>query len=543
MGGDTQLAVRELLAEPALDLKLVAGESALDKAIKGVHLSDLRDPTPWMMPATVLLTTGPTFAADPDVGVHLLERLAAIQSPALGIITGHHTDETPREMVKRAERLNLAIFEIPYGVPHRTVVDYVYQALASGDLHRMRRLVAVQNHLIDLMADERNADELLQGVVSVLETPLVLFDALGIVLAQAGAVSRLGAPDRLWRRYLATHGGVGPLGMVESAHGRFYFREITMLGKVERVLASAVPHSVDLEFVEMSLAFLQRLLSLDLLRHREEFLTARVVRSRLLNDFLSTDEMAPHETALRMAREGLDEQSAWRIIICELSAPRSTKAGGDAARRRTSFESEDRLIAAGERFFVDQRTRYLGTVAESGVVILSVFDDREVAAVRDTLTALRDAMQEAVRPWQVRVGCSSERVGLSGGPRALHEAEEAVTLARRNVGGVVAFDEIRGRYRVVDGQSDETLRDIYERTIARLAETDAREHTRLLETLRALLENQLAMQGTADALYIHRNTLQKRLQRIERLLNVDLNRLDDIVELYLGLRAAELLGR
>jgi DNA-binding PucR family transcriptional regulator len=53
----------------------------------------------------------------------------------------------------------------------------------------------------------------------------------------------------------------------------------------------------------------------------------------------------------------------------------------------------------------------------------------------------------------------------------------------------------------------------------------------------------LAIQETADVLHIHRNTLQKRLAHVEQLLAIDLSELDDIVDIRLGLRAAELLDR
>jgi hypothetical protein len=36
-----------------LKLSLVAGESGLDKSIKGIHLSDLSDPTPYMISKSV----------------------------------------------------------------------------------------------------------------------------------------------------------------------------------------------------------------------------------------------------------------------------------------------------------------------------------------------------------------------------------------------------------------------------------------------------------------------------------------------------------
>ena len=51
------------------------------------------------------------------------------------------------------------------------------------------------------------------------------------------------------------------------------------------------------------------------------------------------------------------------------------------------------------------------------------------------------------------------------------------------------------------------------------------------------------MQETADALHIHRNTLQKRLANVEQLLGIDLGDLDAVVDLRLGLHAAELRRR
>jgi len=45
---------------------------------------------------------------------------------------------------------------------------------------------------------------------------------------------------------------------------------------------------------------------------------------------------------------------------------------------------------------------------------------------------------------------------------------------------------------------------------------------------------------TAEALYIHRNTLHKRLRRIEELLDVRLDVMDDIVEIFVALRASDL---
>ena len=106
---------------------------------------------------------------------------------------------------------------------------------------------------------------------------------------------------------------------------------------------------------------------------------------------------------------------------------------------------------------------------------------------------------------------------------------------------MVLFEELSGWFRLLQGQSEEALADIARRSFAPLFEYDARRHTHLLDTLRTVLDNHYTIQPTAETLLIRRNTLQKRLRRIETLLGVDLTDTDDLMELYLGLCALQLV--
>jgi DNA-binding PucR family transcriptional regulator len=117
--------------------------------------------------------------------------------------------------------------------------------------------------------------------------------------------------------------------------------------------------------------------------------------------------------------------------------------------------------------------------------------------------------------------------------------------ARRapSAAGAAVFDELSGQFRLLDGLDEKALAEIVQRTFAQLLDYDARHRASLYDTLQTLFAHHLAIQETADVLHIHRNTLQKRLAHVEQLLAIDLSELDDIVDIRLGLRAAELLDR
>ena len=83
-------------------------------------------------------------------------------------------------------------------------------------------------------------------------------------------------------------------------------------------------------------------------------------------------------------------------------------------------------------------------------------------------------------------------------------------------------------------------RQIVRHTFQRILDHPQREL--YLETLDAYFKNNMNMGETAQKLYIHRNTLQHRLKRIEELTGYCVYQLDDILTLRLAYLFYETAG-
>jgi sugar diacid utilization regulator len=289
-------------------------------------------------------------------------------------------------------------------------------------------------------------------------------------------------------------------------------------------------------FVDMALSFLQRLIALDLLKRRDEIVATRRLRRRLLRDLLTGGGAEDELTAL-VAEHGVDLRKPWRVAICEF---------GDRQGGRRGAELEDAVVEAVDTFCGDRLIAFLSRPRQTSVAILLPDGYSSVGdgSARALLLGLKEAAGGDPYRVHLAVGVSGVHRVAGAGPKALQEAIDASAAAVRgaDAAGLVLFEELSARFRLLQGQSPDVLADIARRTVVPLLEYDARRHTHLLETLRTLLDNHYAVQPTAEALFIHRNTLQKRLRRIETLLDVDLTDIDDLMELYLGLRALQLVG-
>ena len=97
----SMLTVRELLRD--LDVRLLAGEQALDLPVRWVHISELRDPTPWLSGGELLLTTGMQLDTS-ERQADFVTRLADHQLAGLGFGTGFGHDQIPRGAARGGRR-------------------------------------------------------------------------------------------------------------------------------------------------------------------------------------------------------------------------------------------------------------------------------------------------------------------------------------------------------------------------------------------------------------------------------------------------------
>jgi DNA-binding PucR family transcriptional regulator len=410
---------------------------------------------------------------------------------------------------------------------------------APHDMQTLRRTAALQIQLLELVVQQKDVGELIERVAAILDMPVVLFDTRGRVVSCSQSAA--GSPDlaaRLWRAYGAARGAPDLAGSVTEAGERVLFRDVLVMGRPERVLAAVGTRSRPTEFAGASMLFLQQLVTLDILRGRDELRMRRRLRRGLLHDVLAGDD-TPDQLRIRLQAQGFDDEDVLRIAIVE---PLTRDAQATPVPRATGQRGTS-LLAALEAVLSRRRLPYLTASRGAPAVVLTAFPDAETATARALLAELREAATR-VSPGGAVAGCSSPLSAIAGAARALQQAKAACISARlaQEHGGTGVFEELSGHFRLLDALDEDELNDIVQRTFAPVLDYDARHHASLYKTLRSLFEHRLAVQETADALHIHRNTLQKRLANVEQLLGIDLGDLDAIVDVRLGLHAAELLG-
>lgn len=87
------------------------------------------------------------------------------------------------------------------------------------------------------------------------------------------------------------------------------------------------------------------------------------------------------------------------------------------------------------------------------------------------------------------------------------------------------------------------LEEFIQKYIAPLEEYDRKHHTELLRTLELYLSNNGSKRETEQKLFIHKNTLRARLATISKILNCDVDLLEDLFEIQLAFRLKHLFEK
>jgi putative methionine-R-sulfoxide reductase with GAF domain len=185
----------------------------------------------------------------------------------------------------------------------------------------------------------------------------------------------------------------------------------------------------------------------------------------------------------------------------------------------------------------------------------SLFDRRD-DSIRGLLrvpgtgeSALLERVQEiqAGLDGAVSIGVSNLCQGAASLHAGFEEAQHALLGASviRGKPGVMTYEELGPYKYLLRMPFDSAARDAHRDAVGRIAEYDRQRQTSLLRTLEEFLKRRGNISATAEALYIHPNTLRQRLRRIQELSGLDLRK-DDWLLVEIAVKMVKLqdaLGR
>lgn len=481
------LALRDLVAQRSLELRVLAGQHALDREIAWVHPTELADPTEFLDGAELLLTTGLTID---DVSVpDYVGRLVAAGVTGVGFGSGLSHAEVPQPLIEAAADQGLPLLEVPHGTPFIAITKAVSAAVAADEYAAVVRTGKGQQELTRTALSKRGPGALVRKLARLVDAWVVLLDGSGVVreAAPASARSRVDALRGELRQVragsrLATVDGDEVLLQALGTRGRGFLA----------VGAPAGLDAADRHIVTTAAS----LLSLSLERDRAHGESLRGLRSGLAALLLGAQRELALDTIGTVF--GSVAGPPWQVVVL-LGSARAQAAAMDV------LETELPHV-----FFAEY---------DDGVLVLGD-DVPGITRLTERIPGLH-------------AGVSSSTSDIDVGYRQARRAAEAARSAGKPV---VRYDE-HAAGGVLGLLAPETARAFADQVLAPLREHDATGRSELVTSLRCWLAHNGHWDRAATQLGVHRHTLRNRLAKVADLTGRDLDSPGVRAELWLALQA------
>jgi purine catabolism regulator len=515
------LTVESLTSE--LDLKIAAGaEAAGERDIRWVHISELPDPTQWLSGGELLLTTG--FQLDSaDRQRKFVRLLADSELAGLGFGTGFEHAALPKALLKEADRLGFPVFEVPYEMPFIAITEAAFSRLVNEQYDVLSRGLAVNERLERLVLQGGGLDQIAREIAAAVGGSSVVLDARGETLAHGGRRLSAEVAEAIRTEVQPRGAAAAPFVPPQAElRGRALAHPVSPRGGAAEAWLVVVRRSGELgDFERLCVQQAAIVVALELMRERVARETERRLSGEVLAATLS-GRLAPDDVRDRLAPFGIGERAA--VLAFELADP--------AAAEPTL---EDHLADEGRAALVAPhpagRRELLCAVVDGG-------KGDPVELAREARSSL-EAKHGPARASTSRV-LPTERVR-----HAFHEARlalEATGFSNGAAPEVASHRDLGAFTLLLSVQDSDALRLYCESVLGPIEESDERYAAELLRSLEAYIERNGHWERAAGDCYCHRHTLRYRIKRIEELTGRDLSRANDRVEMWLALRAKELIG-
>jgi len=414
------------------------------------------------------------------------------------------------ETRRRVEALT-TLAELSQALAAVTLREDLYDAVARG-ARKLLRADACQIYRLDVEADE------LAVVASDPEDTPVPSPRPGGTGAVLDLMRRAGAGGRAERRMIA--GALWPDVDQDSLL-------VAPLVARDEQLGMLCCLAADRQFTEEDAELLGAVANQTAVGLKKAALIERLTAENIVKDMFDALAAGSVEAAEAKAGEARCDLTRPHLFLHLERAPRA----GDAALAWPELATrlEARLRRLYPRAFFDSR--------HDRVRVLAPLPNGQDAAVEQ----LRAACEPLGREEGLVVGLSDVDRGSAPARRRMREAADAARIGRslEAEGGAVSYEQL-GAYRyLVHLEPDEAPHDRYGRSVAKLGEYDRRRGARLVETLERFLADRGSVTASARVLYVHPNTVRQRLERIERVADLDLPN-EDLLSLELALKLARL---
>lgn len=520
----------------------IAGKGGKENVITGVNIMDNPDTIRFLIGGELILSTGYFLINDDNLRRNFIHDLAEKKCAGLGIALKRYLDKLPETMIEEAERLNFPIISIPFEQNFAEISMMVYRKILKEEMSNTETVYQMYRKLNEIIIHEHTLRDTLNTIYQLIECPVILtnnrlefleysdpmpqsidFTQNQLIFAPEETEDILHDYDNKHFQVTTRPGGIlfpirdknnllGFLCFVENTEG-FSSNKYNFVFSILSLLAIEIVNNTlkQKSNLQKHNNFIQNILSGNL----SEF---DMVSQCNLYGF---DYTSPRICAVIQPEIGLDKQFEERAAI----------------RKKFDFLIRGQISRSNQIIYKFNYEKNIILFFLSG----SSFIHNTEHMAKEFIQQVAEVMD--AQSLSYNIGVSECLQGIHTIQSTFLEAMDSLQIGKKvhRDSHIFHYNEDIIYHTLSNSMSSPHLKDFYLNALKPLIEFDEQNNATLFETLYMYFKCGFNIKETSKALYIHRNTMASRLEKIKELLPYNLSDFNDSTILLLSFYAYELL--
>lgn len=512
--------------------KIITNNCDMNKKIEYVDVAEVPDAFNWVRPNTLILTTVYALRNDVKAQVKLISKLAELKAAALCIKPQRFIGKIPDPVIEKANKLNFPLIELPNDVLYSDIILGISE-LIFNKKSKSIKMSDINNSFTKILLEGGSFGEIAEELSHITKNPIIIEDADFNILAYAN-ISKNSKKKHTFsndilfskkRHSLALRNKASKDPILYKINGNWVYAILPVhigeenLGFITMIKGTknSIVNVTVMKHASVVAAF-------ELNRVKAYYNKEMLMRKQLIDNLLSNDYDSNKNLRSQIMHSG------WPINKHYASVAIRPEIYEETLLEYSDCENIyfERLMQILNSNFYPIHQKVINHLDGHNMLFFIGLSDEEAKDYKKFINEFIDKIIEIASQFMtnIHVGVSKPYENIYNLKSCYEDSIAALKIVKKINAEkkVIFYDEFDFYEIIINHEPKKDLFNYYKKYIDPLIKyQENNPNLNLLHTLEVFLNSGCSLVKTAQALYIHRNTLIYRLNRIREILAYDLD--------------------
>lgn len=511
-----------------MDAEVVAGHKGLDNKIMYVNVMEVPDIIDWIESYEMILTTAYPFREDDQGLEQLVQELQTKKLAAFAIKPDRYITGISEKVINMGNRLNIPIIKLPSNARFDLIINEIMREIVNKDYSIIKKSEETHKKFTEVALAGGGLEEIANILSEITEQSVLIEDSKQNEIARSQNF----------------------INIEKDIKAKEEKRAIYIY---ERVNAYIKLISIDKEFTEENIMALERArdaAAILLLKRNAEKAIEREYKNEFLNSVLNGKFESRESIIARGEFYNIKLEDSYLLFLLSIdSFDEVFSVELEKAEIKAHNIITDIFNIVFNAFFSKTENSVIWSMNKKIYVLYpikkeDIKDTNKIKKMsRKIAEDMKNKVDKHIQEFSITIGVGRFYEDILDISKSLKEASEALRIGKLIWGDnhIYHYNDIETYSMLIKSGSRKELEKYVKQKLGKLITYDHKNNTELVNTLENILNNNGVLKDVAADMFLHPKTVSYRRDRIESLLDVSLNKVDEKFELYMALKIKKLL--